>query len=93
MGKEKIYWQASISFSLSKQYFSSFLNSLQKTKFLSDWSKLKGFADEKINMAEKCRFVSQRVENVVENGGNAGYQHFFLFPHCFQKPSIQVGDR
>ena len=29
-----------------------------------------------------------RVENIVEKGENAGYQHFLLFPHCFQKASF-----
>ena len=28
-----------------------------------------------------------RVENTVEKGENAGYQHFLLFPQCFPKPS------
>ena len=28
-----------------------------------------------------------RVENTVGKGENAGYQHFLLFPQCFQKPS------
>ena len=26
-----------------------------------------------------------RVENIVGTGENAGYQHFLLFPQCFQK--------
>ena len=30
-------------------------------------------------------FVFDRVENIVEKGENAGYQHFLLFPQCFQK--------
>ena len=29
--------------------------------------------------------VFNRVENIVEKGENAGYQHFLLFPQCFQK--------
>ena len=62
-------------------------NSLPNDKFL-DWMKLKGFADDKINVAEKLRFVSKRVGNIVEKGENAGYQHFLLFPQCFQKPSL-----
>ena len=28
--------------------------------------------------------VFHRVENIVEKGGNAGYQHFLLFPQYFQ---------
>ena len=30
--------------------------------------------------------VSDREENIVEEGENAGYQHFLLFPSCLQKP-------
>ena len=33
-------------------------------------------------------FVFDRVENIVGNGENAGYQHFLLFPQCFQKASF-----
>ena len=29
-----------------------------------------------------------RVENIVGKEENAGYQHFLLFPHCFQKASL-----
>ena len=29
-----------------------------------------------------------RVESIVEKGENAGYQHFLLFPQCFQKAPI-----
>ena len=45
------------------------VNSLPKDKFL-DWSKLKAFADNKSNVAEK--FVLGRVENIVGKGENAG---------------------
>ena len=33
-------------------------------------------------------FVLDRVENIVGKGENAGYQHFLLFPGCFQKASF-----
>ena len=33
-------------------------------------------------------FVLDRVENIVGKGENAGYQHFLLFPQCFQKASF-----
>ena len=33
-------------------------------------------------------FVLLSVENIVGKGGNAGYQHFLLFPQCFQKDSL-----
>ena len=52
-----------------------------------DWSKLKVFADNKINVTEKSKFVLGRIENIVGKGENAGYQHFLLFPQCFQKVS------
>ena len=42
-------------------------------------------------MAEKLKFVLGRVENIVEKGENAGYQHFLLFPQCFQKASLLGG--
>ena len=32
--------------------------------------------------------VFDRVENIVVKGENAGYQHFLLFPQCFQKASF-----
>ena len=34
---------------------------------------------------KKLIFVLEREENIVGKGGNAGYQHFLLFPQCFQK--------
>ena len=35
----------------------------------------------------KIEFCFGKVDNIVEKGENAGYQHFLLFPQCFQKPS------
>ena len=61
-------------------------NSLPNNKIL-DWSKLKAFADDKINVTEKLKLILERVENIVGKGENAGYRHFLLFPQCFQKPS------
>ena len=56
-------------------------------KILEYWqSKLKAFADEKTNVTQKVKFVLERVENILGKGKNAGYQHFLLFPKCFQKP-------
>ena len=31
--------------------------------------------------------VTDWVENIVGKGENTGYQHFLLFPQCFQKAS------
>ena len=68
-----------------------------------DWSKLKPFADNKINVTQKQFFVMEWVEKIVEKEGNAvmewvekivekegnaGYQHLFLFPQSFQKLSF-----
>ena len=39
-------------------------------------------------MNEKLKLALHRVENIVENGENAGNQHFLLFPQCFQKLSL-----
>ena len=44
-----------------------------------DWSKLKAFADYKINVIVKLKFVLVRVENIVGKVENAGYQNFLLF--------------
>ena len=59
------------------------VNSLPNNKIL-DWSRLKAYADNNLNVHQKLNFVLGRVENIVGKGENAGYQHFLLFP-CFQK--------
>ena len=63
------------------------INSLPNDKFL-DWSKLRVFADDKINVIKKLKFVFAQVEKIVGKGENAGYQHFLLFRQCFQKPNF-----
>ena len=47
---------------------------------------MKAFADDK----KDVRLISllDRVANTVKKGENAGYHHFLLFPHCFQKASF-----
>ena len=64
-----------------------FSNSLPNNKFL-DWSKLKAFADNKINVTEKLKLALGQEENIVGKGENAGYQHFLLFPQMFSKAFI-----
>ena len=59
------------------------VNPVLNDKYL-DWSKLKTFADDKIDLAQKLEFVYGRVESIVEQVENAGYLHFLLFPQCFQ---------
>ena len=48
-----------------------------------DMSKFKTFADD--NMARIPKFVFQRIENILEKGENAVYQHFLFFPTLFSK--------
>ena len=50
-----------------------------------DLSKLKAFADDKINVTEKLKIVLGRIENIVGKGENAGYQYFSPFPKMFSK--------
>ena len=49
---------------------------------------MKALADDKMNVTEKLKFGLGRVENIMGKGENAGYQHFLLFPLCFQKASL-----
>ena len=66
----------------------------QTTKF---WTvtKLKAFADDKLNVAKMASSLFDRAENTLGKGENAGYQHFLLFPLCFPKlstsGSLKVG--
>ena len=68
-------------------HFWSRIDSLPNDKIL-DATKLKAFADDKINLVQLMISVFDRVENIVGKGENAGYQHFLLFPQCFQKTSF-----
>ena len=58
---------------------------LYKSNKNFDITKLKAFADDKSNIAKIKISLFDRVENTVGKGENAGYQHFLLFPQCFQK--------
>ena len=60
------------------------LNHLPDDKVLG-LPKLKAFADDKLNVTQNIKFVFHRIENIVGKEENAGYQHFLLFPQCFQK--------
>ena len=64
------------------------VNSLLNNTFLH-LSKMKAFAEDKINMTQKLKFFLGKIENIVGNGENAGYQHFLLFPQCFQRLLFQ----
>ena len=53
-------------------------------------SKLKAFADEKINVTEEWKFVLERVENIVGNGEKCWLPAFSPFFHIiFKRPLIQ----
>ena len=56
-----------------------------KNFFFLDRTKLKALADDNLNDIEMLVFVFDIVENIVDIGENAGYQHFLLLPRCFQK--------
>ena len=48
---------------------------------------MKAFKDNTfdVHVVQIVQFFSQRVENIVGKGENAGYQLFLLFPQCFLK--------
>ena len=62
------------------------LNHLHNKKFL-DVTKLKAFADHKLNVAEMVIFLFDSAENTVGKGENAAYQHFLLLPEFLPKLS------
>ena len=74
------------SFHLNALELAAF-NSLPSNNFL-DMTKLKAFADNKINVTKQLKFVLEGIENSVGKGESADYQHFLLFPQCFQKLSF-----
>ena len=54
---------------------------------IQDRTKLKAFAEDKLNVAIMTISLFDKLENTVGKGENAGYQHFLLFPQCFSKLS------
>ena len=58
------------------------LNSLPNNTILA-LTKFKAYADDRITVTQKLKFVLGRVENIVGKGENAGYQHFLLFHNVF----------
>ena len=55
---------------------------------LLDQTKLKAFADDKLNITKMIISVFDRVENILEKGGIAHYEQFLLLPQSFQKASL-----
>ena len=62
------------SFSFAVQERKS-VNSLPNNKIL-DRSKLKAFADDKINATEKLRCVSEKIENILGKRENTAFSPF-----------------
>ena len=70
------------------------VNSIPNNNIL-DWSKFKAFAVNRVYVAKKVKFLTERVKKLMGIEENAGYQHSLLFPKCFQKTlssgSLKVG--
>ena len=67
-----------------KAFADDIVNPLPDGKILG-LPKLKAFADDKLNVSQNIKVVFHMIENMVGKKENAGYQHFLLFPQCFQK--------
>ena len=85
------YSNFSFSLNFSKSFFfSGSLNSLPTDKIL-DQPKLEAFADDKIKLTEKLKFVQGMIENIVGKGEYAGKQHFFSFSqNVFKRLILRV---
>ena len=58
--------------------------SLPNDKIL-DWSKLKAFADDRLNKIKKNEIFGGWVENIVGKGENAGFQNFSFSHYVFKR--------
>ena len=66
----------------------SLSNSLPIENFL-DWSKSKESADRKMNVSNKNEICfGKGGKHCGKRKKNAGYQHFLLFPQCFQNTTF-----
>ena len=74
-----------IKYCLTDRFF-TIINSLPNDKILHV-TKLKAFADDKLNFVKTMVSLYNRLDSAVGKGENAGYQHFLLFQQCFPKPS------
>ena len=64
-------------------------NSLPNDKILHK-SKLKAFADDKINVTEGLKLVLRKIEKIIGKRGKACYQHFLLFQNFFKGFFLKV---
>ena len=46
---------------------------------------MKAFADNKVDGPKRLKLALESSENIVGKGEDAAYQHFLLFPQCFQE--------
>ena len=70
-------------------YFSLFIIKLfAKQKDYAPPHQIESICIRQINVAKKPISLFDREENNVGKGENAGYQHFLIFPLCFQKASF-----
>ena len=53
-----------------------------------DWSKMKAFADDKINVTQKLKFVNGRIGNIWEKEKMLVTSIFFFSQQCFQKATF-----
>ena len=89
--KSLLSWGCSCGKGLSHKYLSNLplcdatVDTLTNDKILPFLSKLTAFADGKIYVTERVKFVVERVENIVGKGGNDDYQHFLLFAIMFSR--------
>ena len=56
---------------------------VKQSKKIVDLSKMTAFAEDDLDAAQIMRFFFDRVENIVQKGENADYQHFLLFSQYF----------
>ena len=55
-----------------------------------DQSKLKAFADDKINITKKLKFILWKAENIVGKGENAVTSIFSFSQNVFKRPLLEV---
>ena len=58
-------------------WYGNWVNSSTNYKFL-DWTKLKAWADDELDIAQMVISVFNRMEHIVRKGQNAGDQDFLL---------------
>ena len=60
------------------------LNTFPNNKMI-DLPKFKAFTHDNSNVAKMATLFCHKIANIVGKEDVAGYQHFLVFPQCFQK--------